>query len=148
MLHKDWLKKHKKLITSDLIARVFYQAGLVALLSFGSFFLYAGRGLALARTLCMVMLTVCQWFMALNCRSLHRSVFSLKLTDNKWMLTVLCLIPFLLCTIMYSSWGQRIFKIVPLGWHHWKFILVSGVLLLCIEEIRKWAVNYRDNKEN
>ena len=146
MLDGTWLKKHKKLMSQDLIARVGYQAGIVAFLSFGVFFVYAQRDLALARTLCMVMMTVCQWFMALNCRSLHRSLFSLSFIANKWMATVLVLIPCLLTTILYSSWGQRIFKVVPLGWYYWKFILIAGISLLCIEEIRKWAVAYQENK--
>ncbi|MCF7900540.1 cation-transporting P-type ATPase [Candidatus Babeliales bacterium] len=146
MLNKNWLKTHKKLISTDLIMRVIYQSGVVAILSFGCFFMYAYKDLALARTLCMVTLTVCQWVMALNCRSLHHSVFSLKLTGNKWMLTVLCIIPVLLCSILYSSWGQRIFKVVPLGWNYWKFILTAGVVLLCIEEVRKWIVIYKENK--
>lgn len=141
MLYKNWLQENKKLITPSLILRVVYQSTIVAILSFGVFFRHYSSDLLLARTLCMVMLTVCQWFMALNCRSLHNSVFSLRLSANKWMAFVLVMIPLFLCGILYSSWGQSLFKVMPLSLYYWKYIILIGISLLCIEEIRKQIVH-------
>jgi Ca2+-transporting ATPase len=88
----------------------------------------------------VVSMTACQWVMALHCRSLHRSLFSLSLFANRWLFGALTVIPCLLLTMLYTPWGARIFMVVPLSASQWAVIAVQALLILCVEELRKWFV--------
>lgn len=130
-------QKTTHLISRNLIIRIIYQAGIIMVITFGLFYYYYQADLLLARTMAMVGMTVCHWFMAMNCRSLTRSVFTLGLASNRWLFIAQLIIPTLLMGILYTKWGQLVFKVVPLSWSEWQILLSIGLALLVIEEGRK-----------
>ncbi len=137
LLKRRLLAGQRMLISNNLIARIVYQAGVVTLISSIFFYTYYKTDLALARTLVMVVMTTCYWFIALNCRSFNRSVTQIGLVSNRWIAVSLAMIPVLLLGILYTSWGNLIFQTVPLSWEHWSLIIPIGCYLLIVEELRK-----------
>ncbi len=144
LLKKGWLQGPTVLITKELIARIVYQSLMVSVSCVSLFiYYYFYTTLVLARTMAVVSMTVCQWVMALHCRSLHRSLFSLSLFANRWLFGALAVIPCLLLTMLYTSWGNHIFALVPLTGVQWMVIGIQALCILILEELRKWFVRSR-----
>lgn len=137
LLHGPWPKDERTLLTTNLILRIFYQAGVVAAISFYLFYYYAPGNLALARTLVMAAMTICYWFLALNCRSLHASVFKLGLFANRWLATALFVVMTGLFLIIHTKIGNSIFQTVPLSWQQWRLIFAIGISLFVVDELKK-----------
>ena len=144
LLKKGWLRGSAVLISKELVARIIYQSFIVSGCSAALFLYYNSFStLALARTMALVSMTACQWVMALHCRSLHRSLFSLSLFANSWLFGALAVIPCLLLTMLYTSWGNHIFALVPLTGVQWMVIGIQALCILILEELRKWFVRSR-----
>lgn len=131
------IQKDTELISRDLVYKIFYQSGIAVAVTFGLFYYYQQTDIALARTMAMVGMTVCSWFMVMNCRSFSRSIFELGITSNGWLFVSQMSIAVLLMGILYTKWGQIIFKVVPLSWLQWQLLLIIGFSLLTFEEFRK-----------
>lgn len=138
LLRADWLQDSPQLITRALVLRIIYQAMVVALISLTVFYYHYKADLVFARTMTLATMTTCQWVMAINCRSFHRSITQIGIASNRWLFAALAIIPVLFFGVLYTSWGQNLFKVVPLSFTNWQFILAIGVVLLLVEELRKW----------
>ncbi|MEK7688797.1 MAG: cation transporting ATPase C-terminal domain-containing protein [Deltaproteobacteria bacterium] len=46
----------------------------------------------------------------------------------------------LILFLTYTPFMQNIFGLAPLGWREWGFLLVFPVIVLLMEEGRKWVV--------
>lgn len=141
LLRKTWLQEYPQLLTRSLIVRIFYMSFVTAGIACGIFIFYlSSDSLAVARTMTMVMLTVCQWINALSCRSITQSVFTRGIRSNKILSLILAIIIVGQLLILYVPFLQIIFKTTALTVAHWKVIIFFGILIFITEEIRKWYV--------
>lgn len=139
LLNKKWLQSKQNLITTEIVLRIIYQSSVVAFSCITIFYMHQ-KDLVLARTMTLVAITICQWVMALNCRSLHKSIIQIGFFSNRWLLFALLLIPLLLLGVLYTPWGNLIFKTVPLSWQQWQPLLLLGFGVLGLEEGRKYYI--------
>lgn len=140
LLRKTWLQEYPELLTKSVIIRIFYMSLTTASVSCFVFLLYLPISLDSARTMTMVMLTVCQWVNALNCRSMTQSVFKRGVRTNKVLSLLLIAIIVGQLMILYVPFLQIIFKTVPLSFKQWELIVFFGVAIFVIEELRKYVV--------
>lgn len=138
LLRPDWSGNGKSLITKDLLTKIIMQATLITAVAFVLFLYQYQTDLALARTLVMVTLTSCYWFLAISSRSSELCLFEIGLFSNRWLLVSLTMIPVFLMTILYTSWGNLVFQTVPLSWYQWGLVLIIGLSLFCMQEIKKY----------
>lgn len=136
LLKKQWTRSGK-LISSGVVIRIMYQSSIAAGVTLCIFWWYLRYNIQLAQTMTMVTLTACETLMALNCRSLHHSLFEIGLFSNRWLAAAVGSIATLLMAILYTSIGNKIFKVVPLGLYDWAIIGAVSLGILLIEEIRK-----------
>jgi len=117
---------------------VLYQALLIAAFSFTAFCFYKTTyGIEKARTMTLVMITMCQWAVAINCRSLTRSIFKKGFFSNAILSVVLLLIPVCLIAIVSVPLLRFVFKMMPLNIFDWLLVSLAAIVLLAIEEVRK-----------
>ncbi len=120
---------------------VLYQALLIAGLSFCVFMYYKSHdSLEKARTMALVMISLCQWAVAINCRSLTESFFKRGFFSNRVLATVLVLIPLCMVLLVHVPVLRFIFKVTPLSLGQWMIPCAGALLLLLIEEVRKALV--------
>jgi len=134
---KIWLGHQLRLIDSTTFIKMLYlsipMAGL-SLLIF-SWYLY---DIALARTMVLITMAMFQWFNAWNCRSETKSIFSLGLLTNKWLIGATSFVLFLQMLILYTPFMRVIFKTVPLSLAQWGLIILISSSIIALEELRKF----------
>ncbi len=142
-LKKLYHYQSQKRITISLVLVVLYQAFLIAGIAFGFFHYYASHGsLQLARTMALALMSMCQWAVALNCRSLRQSLFTIGFFSNPFLTYVMIAIPLCLFSIIQIPFFNPLFKTVPLSYVQWLIIVGLSSALIVIDEIRKLAVAF------
>ena len=101
---------------------------------------------AVARTAVVNTVVMVQIFYLLNCRSLNRSMFSIGLFSNPWIIVgiVSMLVAQLLFT--YAPVMQRLFYTAPLAWEHWLMIVATGLAVYLAVGFEKWLRFGRGDK--
>ena len=140
LLRKRWLQQKVRLIDRDMILKVLFYAVPMALGSLWIFMRYYQTDLALARTMTLLCMAMFQWFNAWNCRSENRSLWSIGLFTNRWLLAATSFVLFLQLLLIYTPWMQYIFKTVPLNAQQWGLIIAMTAPIVLIDELRKWVV--------
>ena len=74
------------------------------------------------------------------CRSTTRSVFSVGLFGNPLIVWGVILEIALILMIDYTPWGNLIFGTAPIAGQVWLFVIPFAVVMLTVEELRKWLV--------
>ena len=93
-----------------------------------------------ATTACLSAVIVMQIVNVFLCRSSSRSVVSNGLLGNPLIGWGVILEITLIVLIDYTSWGNGIFGTAPISAKVWLFVLPFGIVLLTLEEQRKWLV--------
>ena len=137
LLEHGWLEKKQQLIDKNLLLKMLFMAIPMGIGSLIIFLHYYQSDLAHARTMTLITMAMFQWFNAWNCRSETRSLFSLGLFSNKWLIAVMALVLALQSAIVYIPFMRYIFKTVPLSLHDWIIIISISAPIIFIEEIRK-----------
>jgi len=112
-----------------------------SVMTFGTLILFKdvmGGDMTKAWTIALTMLTVFQWFNIWNVRSGTRSVFGQNPFSNPWLVTGLLLSIGLHMVAIYTPTMQSILHTTGLSWSEWSIILMIGVTIVVIEEIRKF----------
>jgi len=94
-------------------------------------------GLEEARTLAFCTMVSFEWFRAFNARNDERTVFSLGLLRNRWLVLAISGAVLLQVAIVYAPFMQTAFHTVPLGASIWGIALAAGASLFVVEELRK-----------
>lgn len=129
------------IMTRDLV----FRTGLVGLLlAIGVFILFSyeqrnGMTVAQARTAAVGVLVIGELFYLFNCRSLSRSMFSLGIFSNRWLIAGVLIMIGLQLLFTYSPMMNRFFHSAPIGWDAWMRICLVGFIIYCIIEIEKWV---------
>ncbi len=137
LLEQHWLEKKQHLIDIPLLLKMLFMAIPMGIGSLAVFLHYYQTDLAHARTMTLITMAMYQWFNAWNCRSETRSLFSLGLFTNKWLIAVMALVLALQSAIVYLPFMRHIFKTVPLTIHDWIIVVTVSAPIIILEEIRK-----------
>ncbi|MFW6180153.1 MAG: cation-translocating P-type ATPase, partial [Spirochaetota bacterium] len=128
------------LLFPGLLLRVVYFA---ALMGGGLYLIFnwaQGRtGIEEARTLAFTSMVAFEWFRAFNARSDERTVFSLGIGRNPWLMAGVGTAVVLQAAVLYLPFLQRAFSTVALGLQGWGIALAAGGSLFLVEELRKLA---------
>jgi len=95
-----------------------------------------------ARSMALVMLSVSQWFNALNVRSRTRSVFEIPV-NNSYLIFAFCAVIVLQYLAIETSFGNKILHTQNLATGHWALAIGASTLIVWVEEIRKAVVKVR-----
>lgn len=130
------------LITRNMLKRMAVMVPTSVAVTFGFFLwrLSTGAPIALVQTETFTVLTVCQWFNVLNCRSETKSVLALGFLKNVWLMGGLILSNLLQLAVVYTEPLNRIFHTVPIPTTDFFLIGAVASLVLWTEEIRKFFV--------
>ncbi len=126
---------------------IFYK-GMLMRITFVAFIMFIGsfllfwRELPVApiekvRTMVFCVLVTFEWFNALNSRSDQKSLFSLGIFSNRWLIGVIGLAILLQVLVVYAPPFQAIFRTVPLSAGEWGIIVAVALSVFVAEEVRK-----------
>lgn len=134
------------IIDRILAWRILLVSSLLCVMAFGLYELelYWGASEAQARTVAVAMFVVGEAFYLFNCRSLHRSVFSIGLFSNIWVWVGIGSMMLLQLLFTYSSLMNEWFQSEPIDLGSWLRVFICGWLISLIVGAEKW---YRNNTE-
>jgi len=128
------------ILTGPLLLRI----GMVTFLmlggAFGLFIWEQQRGasLAEARTTAVNVIVMVEVFYVFNCRSLTRSMFSVGLFSNWWLIAGVTTMIAAQMIITYVPLANRLFHTAPIGWDVWLRILAVATLAYAVVGFEKW----------
>jgi len=146
--------KTKRLLDFSLLARAYLFLGPIeaVLCMAGFFFVYwlngwrpgmempsSGIIYTTATTMTLAGIVASQIGNVFACRAEKESVFNVGFFKNKLVLFGILTEIALILFLTYTSFMQNIFGLAPLGWREWGFLLVFPVIVLLMEEGRKWV---------
>ncbi len=140
LLQANWLKEKVRLVDGSVLLKTIYFAIPMGLASFALFsWAYDGTPASIpyARTITLIAMAMFQWFNAWNCRSEQKSLFTIGLFSNKWLVAATMLVLSLQFVVVYVPFMQYLFKTTPLSASDWALIVCVTFPILVIEEIRK-----------
>ncbi len=132
--------RHPKvgLIYPGLLFRICFLALLMSLAVFFIFNWAQSRySVEEARTLAFCSIVTFSWLRVLNARSDKHTIFKLGILKNKWLLVGIATAILLQMVVIYVPFMQTAFQTVPLSIGKWGIVLLAGVILFAIEEVRK-----------
>lgn len=136
---------------------LFMRTGLVTLISLaGAFGLFAwehgieGTNLNEARAAVVNVIVMVQTFYLLNCRNRTRSVFSIGLFSNRWLIAGVLATWLVQFAFTYVPLCNRIFHTGPVRGEAWIYIIAIAALSFIIVEFEKWirARRYSPNRDD
>jgi len=147
--HKDILKQPprnpKEFIINRIIAlRMALLTPIMAAGTIGMFWFAKENGsLEYARTVAFTTLGTFQWFQAFNARSTFRSIFSVGLFTNRWLLLGIGLAIILQIAAVHSPIGQTLFGTTGLSYSDWILIVLVSSSIWVADELYKLTGIYR-----
>jgi magnesium-transporting ATPase (P-type) len=96
-----------------------------------------------ATTACLSAIIVMQVVNVFMCRSDRQSIFAQGFFSNRLILAGVAAEVALILLIVYTPMGNTIFGTAPIPLSTWLFILPFAVVMLVLEELRKWFVRGR-----
>ncbi|MEK6598799.1 MAG: cation-transporting P-type ATPase, partial [Deltaproteobacteria bacterium] len=147
--------KTKRLLDFSLLARAYLFLGPIeaVLCMAGFFFVYwlngwrpgmempsSGIIYTTATTMTLAGIVASQIGNVFACRSENNSIFNVGFFKNKLVLFGILTEISLILFLTYTPFMQNIFGLAPLGWREWGFLLFFPVIVLLMEEGRKWMV--------
>jgi magnesium-transporting ATPase (P-type) len=129
------------ILTGTLILRMLMVACIMLLGAFGSFNWALGQGYSedVARTVAVNVFVIVEMFYLFTCRSLTKSMFSLGLFSNRWMILGVTLMLVLQMAFTYTPLMNFFFHSEPIGWDAWWRILLTALAVYVIVEVEKWG---------
>lgn len=140
LMNRPPLDPRKPLLTGELILRIILVGVMLLLGSFGLFQWQLGEGNSVetARTCAVNIFVFGEIFYLFNCRSLRRSMFSIGLLSNRWVLAGVALMVILQLLFTYLPGMNNIFGSRAIGLSEWMIIIVASCGIYCVIECEKW----------
>lgn len=138
LLERPFKKPGKYLLDSSSVVRMGLMAttmAVVTLILFAS--ALATDGIEKALTISLTVLAVMQWYNAWNCRSETRSLFSMNPVSNPYLIGATAIVVALQLFAVYHPFLQEVLHTVPLTWEEWQLLLLAGLPIIVVEEVRK-----------
>ncbi len=141
----------KPLLTFSLLMRT----ALVTVISLmGAFGLFAwehgieGRNLGESRTAVVNAVVMVQTFYLLNCRSRTRSIFSIGLFSNHWLIAGIAATWLVQLAFTYLPVFNQLFHTGPVRPEAWLYIIGTGATAYVVVELEKWLrFGFRGEKQ-
>ncbi len=124
----------KKIVTSVLLLGIFMCIGTLYIF-FGAKHLFGDVGIKKAQTMAFTIFVMFQLFNVFNCRSDEKSIFSIGLFKNKYILWAVALCLGLQLGVVYIPFMQNLFHTVALSWKEWIPIVLISSLIIAVDEI-------------
>jgi magnesium-transporting ATPase (P-type) len=137
---------HEPLFTRPMRSRLALMACTSTVVCLGHFVwrLSAGAPLPEVRSEMFTLVTFCQWFNVLNCRSALRSSLHGDVLGNRWLLGGLLLAIALQAAVLEVPALARFFHTTPIAPGRLALLACAASLVLWVEEARKAAARSRD----
>jgi magnesium-transporting ATPase (P-type) len=133
------------LLGRALLGRIAWLGAVITVVSLGFFTWEVSRGrpLAEARTAAFTLLAFCEWANVLNVRSETRSILSMPLWKNRWLLAGLGASVGLQAAVLYWPPLMRLFRTVHLPAGEIGRLALLGCIVVLAEEVRKAILRRR-----
>jgi len=128
------------ILTRALVFRIALVGILLLAGSFGLFELALLRGAseAQARTVAVNVFVIGELFYLFNCRSLTRSMFTIGVFSNRWLLAGVGAMVVLQLLFTYAPAMNRMFRSAPISGAHWLQIVAVGIVIYGVVGVEKW----------
>lgn len=140
VLNQPPRNKKEKILNKELIGFLIIMAGLMAIGTIPLFKHFLSHSIEKARTVAFTSMTMFQLFNVFNMRSLHKSVFKIKLFSNKFLIAGLLASLILLLLVIYTPLAN-IFSFVQLNLKEFLLITLITSSVLVLGEIYKLIVH-------
>jgi magnesium-transporting ATPase (P-type) len=97
-----------------------------------------GAPLPEARTVVVNVIVVVETFYLLNCRSLTRSLLSLGVFSNRWVVGGVAAMIGVQLLFTYAPFMNRLFHSAPISGLAWLKIIAVGLAVFVAVELKKW----------
>ena len=128
------------ILTPTLIFRIVLVSFLMLICAFGLFnveLLLRSGDVELARTLAVNVFVFGEMFYLFNCRSITKSMWSLGVFSNKWLIAGVAMMTLLQLVYTYTPLFNRIFESRPMGIFEWAMVIGSSTLIYIIVGFEK-----------
>lgn len=105
-----------------------------------------GEGLLRAETMAFGVLALCQLFHSFNMRHNRKSIFSIGIFTNPWMVGAFVICAVLQLSVMLIPALIGPFKVAPLGAVDWLVVVALSASPLFLYEVEKFFMRRRDKK--
>ncbi|HPD81874.1 MAG TPA: HAD-IC family P-type ATPase [Candidatus Pacearchaeota archaeon] len=143
VLNEPPRKKEEKILNKELVFFLLLMAGLMAVGTIPLFNNFLHQGVDKARTIAFVSMSFFQFFNVFNMRSLHKSIFKIKILSNKWVIYALSASVIALLCVLYIPFLARVFEFVPLSFKEMGLVILISSSVLVFGEIYKFF-KYKD----
>jgi magnesium-transporting ATPase (P-type) len=132
-------------INWPVLSRMIWIGGFMAAVTLAMFWWFLQRGvpLELARSVAMTQMVMLQFFHVFNSRSFHRSIFSVPLRANPYVVGAVLLALFAHLAILHLGFLQAVFDTVPLSLTTWGLVVAVSLSIVAVAEIDKILVRRR-----
>ena len=84
-----------------------------------------------------MVLSIAQWFNALNVRSKDQSIFKMSLTNNWFLIGAFVIVIILQIFAIQTAVGNKLLHTNPLTFAEWILAAAASSVIIILEEIRK-----------
>ena len=137
MLSKKELRSEN--LVDTLMAKRALLMGAAMLFTALPVFIHFSSDVAFSRTMALLILSMMQWFNALNVRSKSKSVFRMSLLENKYIIGAFIIVLFLQIGAIQTPIGNKLMHTTPLMPLDWALAFTVSTSIIFVEEIRKLA---------
>lgn len=131
--------RSKNLIDSLMVQRIFVMGLAMLFATLPVFYYFSKAGsLTYARSVALLILSVLQWFNALNVRRTKTSVLATPVSDNWYLVGALVAVTVLQFTAIQTKLGNALLHTTPLSALEWAIALLAASSIVLVEEIRKY----------
>jgi len=133
---KRW-KPSKYLLDRRSLVKIFILAATMTTVSLYFFLNNVNGDIVYAHTMVLATLTILQIYNVFNIKSGDKSIFKVSIFNNKYLLSGIFVSVFMFLFAMYNPFLQNILEIRPISFSDWSYVLVAGLILVFVEELRK-----------
>jgi P-type Ca2+ transporter type 2C len=147
ILKERFVKPPKYLLDQKAVGRLFGTALLMTIGTLGMFSLYFEQDYVFATTLALITVSAFQWFNVWNCRHPSRSLFSMKLFDNPYLIGATGLVIVMQLFAVYAPIMNTLLGTTPLHPRYWFYAIAIAFSVVVKEEIRKYFVRKKMSRK-
>ena len=119
------------------LVKIFILAATMTTVSLYFFLNNVNGDIVYAHTMVLATLTILQIYNVFNIKSGDKSIFKVSIFNNKYLLSGIFVSVFMFLFAMYNPFLQNILEIRPISFSDWSYVLVAGLILVFVEELRK-----------
>ena len=130
--------KSRGLVDSLMYSRILLMGFAMLIASLPIFYFYTTHSsLTYARSMALLVLSISQWFNALNVRSKNQSIFKMSITNNWFLVGAFMTVITLQVFAIHTSVGNKLLHTSPLAIGDWVLAVLASSIIIIFEEIRK-----------